>query len=237
MGLRDIEFVSQDPLRNAAFVDQPLEAFGARGDIHNGQNLTQREEDCKRIIHIPLSRVESRGCGRLPSKQMSALQNFQEHVRAYMAENEMTQAALAESVGVSEAWLSQVLSGKRGSRIQTLERVAEKMGKRGLSELFGPATTTNGPGKKTKKGVDLPPTPSEGAPYGVEADLFRQLTELQANHETLRRAVKGTVKRLGELVGEQAPPTTGRESGARTTDRKSHRRLSTARQLKPKSAQ
>lgn len=208
MGFRDVEFVSQGTLRNAALVDQPLEAFGAGGDIHSVQNLTQREENCNRIIHVPLSRVESKGCGRLPLQQMSALKHFQDHVRAYMLKRGLTQVALADEVGVSESWLSQVLSGKRGSRIETLENVALKMGKSGLGELFSPVTTSV-LDQNAEAGVLSTSTQSQGGAHGSEAVALRaeilQIRNDIAGNAKLLRTITDRLTTLAQSEDTPAP--------------------------------
>ena len=71
---------------------------------------------------------------------MTALENLQGHLRAFMEAEGLTQAALAERMGVSAPWLNQVLNGTRGTRIPTLEAAAARVGL-SLADLFTPAKT------------------------------------------------------------------------------------------------
>lgn len=214
MGLGHAQLLSHDALSDFPFINEALEAFGAGGDIHSVQNLTQREARCKEIIHVPLSHVQSIACGKLPAEQMSALDRFRENVRAYMAENDLTQRKTAENIGVTEQWLSQVLSGARGSRIPTIERVAAA-----LADLFNPLKESQGvssPDPLIKKHRASNPPP--GDVHGIDPRLLEsQAAELEKENAALRITIATLTDQYRDLVaiGVKARTTQKRKPALR----------------------
>jgi transcriptional regulator with XRE-family HTH domain len=150
---------------------------------------------------------------------MSALENFQQNVRAYMNEKGLTQTALADEIGVSDAWLSQVLSGARGLRIPTLEKVAAKMGGRSLSDLFKVPVQ-----ESTGRSRSVTPVPTESTStqtpgdvdHVAQARLLEENTRLAKENVALRVALDELAdqyKRLAAVV--KTRPAQGGKSDLR----------------------
>ena len=61
---------------------------------------------------------------------------WESKVRAYLKANKISQESFAESLGVTQGWLSHKLTGKRRATLDDLKKLAQVMGVP-VSELMG----------------------------------------------------------------------------------------------------
>lgn len=63
----------------------------------------------------------------VPSEVVDRLLNGENRVRVWREHRGLTCAALAERAGLGQAYLSQIETGKRSGRIETMRRLAEAL--------------------------------------------------------------------------------------------------------------
>jgi transcriptional regulator with XRE-family HTH domain len=159
---------------------------------------------------------------------MSALDNLKGHVRAYIKEHKVTQVAIAKRAGLSGPWLSQVLSGTRGSPVPTLEKFAAGIGYE-LWQLFtipgSQRAILNSPDASAETESALTKIPGSDIEQIDPNRPPEQLAQLQAENDELRGAFRKltdihkraleTIDQIGNAQG--APSADGQSS--RSDDR------------------
>lgn len=112
---------------------------------------------------------------------MTLTERVAEEIRALLGRKRITGAALARSLGVSEAWVSYRLSGKQTIDLGDMERIAAALGVAPVELL--PADIRR-PGQPTVAKVTPPERPSDNRPKNRADKVMEHGPGVRRSHRT-----------------------------------------------------
>lgn len=91
--------------------------------------FANRELGVNTFLNFSLSLNVSISYGRLVSDSLSVKMRevFVRRLEALMTERHLSSVGLAKAIGRSEPWVSQLLAGKRGTTMATIDRMSERL--------------------------------------------------------------------------------------------------------------
>ena len=143
-----------------------ISCFGCHA-ANLSESLRTCQQKVEANVHYSLSRAESTICDSLPSDSLMAKTRdvFRARLLALLQDRHMSAADLARSVGKTDAWVSALLSGKRGTTMETFDQLAGALGVP-VSDLFT-LVALEQQRPDTSVVVSGAPIHKDGAPHAV----------------------------------------------------------------------